>query len=83
MEKLRMKKEIAVFIFAIILVFVDVVSAANIGISPASINFKQVLRKVFYDPPKTNDMTQELDDEGKLCSMIMEANKYARLCCSL
>jgi hypothetical protein len=23
-------------------------------------------------------MAQELDDEGKLCSMIMEANKYAR-----
>ncbi len=23
-------------------------------------------------------MSQEMDDEGKLCSMIMEANKYAR-----
>jgi len=24
------------------------------------------------------NMSQEMDDEGKLCSMIMEANKYAR-----
>ncbi len=24
------------------------------------------------------NMSQEMDDEGKLCSMVMEANKYAR-----
>ena len=25
-----------------------------------------------------SNMSQEMDDEGKLCSMIMEANQYAR-----
>lgn len=58
-----MRGRFTIIILATLLVAIQITSAANVGISPASINFKNVLRNGYAERPMTVTIDSEIPTE--------------------